>query len=115
MNTLTKDQIRQLTPEQQEAIGTLEVRRIKKRQQLLQHARGYGGKQLVPVATLSILFVLGVGLMYYFQAPRWTWAALFVIFWWTLIQWQVNSINRRLNSLIELLESDKKTEDDDAA
>jgi hypothetical protein len=30
MKTLTKDQIRQLTPEQQEVIGALEARGIKK-------------------------------------------------------------------------------------
>jgi len=108
MNTLTRDQIRQLTPEQQETIGTLEARRIKKRQQLLEYARGYRGKVVVP----AVFVVAALG-FYYFRAPTPILVAVGVVGFWTLIHFHVTGINRRLDALMELLESDKKIGDED--
>lgn len=109
MNTLTKEQIRQLTPEQQEAIGTLEACRIKRQQQLLEYARGYRGKVVVPVG----FFLVALSL-YYFHAATPVLVVFGVFGFWALIQLHVTGINRRLDSLMELLESDKKIGDDDA-
>ena len=39
MSAFTRDQVRKLTPEQQEAIGTMEAQRIRSRQQLLERVR----------------------------------------------------------------------------
>jgi type IV secretory pathway TrbD component len=39
MTTLTKDEVRKLTPEQQVALGGMEVQRVQARQQLLKRAR----------------------------------------------------------------------------
>lgn len=110
MNTLTKDQIRQLTPEQQETIGTLEASRIKKRQQLLEYARGYRGKVVIP--TVFVMAALG---FYYFRAPTPILVPFGVVGFWMLIHFHVAGINHRLDSLMELLESDKKIGDDDPA
>lgn len=58
MSTLTKDQIRQLTPEQQETLASIEVQRVKKREQLLWQARHYRGQQWLPALALVPLYFI---------------------------------------------------------
>ena len=111
MNTLTKDQIRQLTPEQQEAIATMEVTRMKKRQKLLACARGSRlGLMILPFVLVLLVF----GLSYY-KFPIQNILMFFGIVLWSLFI----VINRRLDAMMELLEDDKIIGDgirhDDAA
>jgi hypothetical protein len=115
MKTLTKDKIRQLTPEQQEMLGSLEAHDVKKKQELLERARGHGGLPVVRFVILAVLFVLASGSILYFKLPSWT---LLVVtgFWWLMvIQLEVAYTNRRISALLELLEAEKLTGDDDAA
>ena len=99
MNTLTKDQISRLTPEQQEAIALMEVTHMKKRQKLLACARG---SRLALVAFPFLLVFLVFGVSYYkLSLPN----TLFLIAmcFWSLF----TIINRRLDAMMELLEHDK--------
>lgn len=99
MNTLTKDQIRRLTPEQQEAIALMEVTRIKKRQKLLACARG-SRRALVVVPFMLVVFVFGVN---YFKLSLPNTLFLLAMCIWSVF----TVINRRLDAMMELLESDK--------
>jgi Zn-dependent protease with chaperone function len=111
MNTLTKGQIRQLTPEQQEAIATMEVTRIKKRQKLLACARG----SRLALIVFPFLLVVAIFGLSYFKMPFQIILMFLVICIWPLFM----VINRRLDAMMELLEDDKIIRDeirhDDAA
>jgi hypothetical protein len=111
MNTLTKDQIRQLTPEQQETIATMEVTRLKKRQKLLACARG-SRVAMVFVPFMLVFVVFGVS---NFKLPLPDTLFLLAMCIWSLFM----VINRRLDAMMELLEDDKIIGDgirhDDAA
>jgi Flp pilus assembly protein TadB len=111
MNALTKDQIRQLTPEQQEAIATMEVTRMKKRQKLLACARG-SRLGLIVVPFLLVVAIFGLS---YFKLPLQNILMFLAICIWSLFM----VINRRLDAMMELLEDDKIIGDgirhDDAA
>jgi hypothetical protein len=100
MSTLTKEQIKQLTPEQQEALATISLRRVTKRERLLRQARGpqvYLGVQggllaaIVGVAGFSrlpvplLICVSGVAVM----------VCVCII-----------SAHRRIDALLELFDSD---------
>ena len=60
MKTLTKDEVRKLTPEQQEALGTVEAQRIRTRQQLLDRARGYRGLKMIVALLMAVAMGLGI-------------------------------------------------------
>jgi hypothetical protein len=99
MITLTKDQIRQLTPEQQETIATMEVTRLKKRQKLLACARGSRlGLMIFPF----VLFPLVFGLSYSKLTIQIILMSFGIVIWSLFIV-----INRRLDAMMELLEDDK--------
>jgi hypothetical protein len=108
MHTLTKEQILKLTPEQQEAVGALEANHAKKQQRLLDEARWYRGKIIFPV----FLVVSGLGL-FFFHAPTGMLLAYGIFGCYLLIQFHAAGVNRRLDALIELLDSEKKRSDDD--
>jgi hypothetical protein len=112
MKTLTKDQIRRLTPEQQDTLAAIEVQRAKKREQLSEQARRYRGQQWLPALGLVVLFLLPV-----FTFERFLpWSVIILLAClWGLIQFHAAGVNRRLDALVELMEADKKKEDDDAA
>ena len=111
MNILTKDQIRQLTPEQQEAIATVEATRMKKRQKLLACARG-SRIGLIVIPFMLVVAIFGLG---YFKLPLQNILMFLAICVWSLFM----VINRRLDAMMELLEDDKIIGDgirhDDAA
>jgi len=106
MNTLAKDHIAHLAPEQQETVATLDAQRIKKRQQLLEYAHGYRWQGTV--TTLLVLSVLSFS--WYFAVPVQILVALAFGGLWLLIQVYTACIHRRLDALMELLESDEKDE-----
>jgi hypothetical protein len=108
---ITKDQIQQLTPEQQEALASIEVQRAQKRQQLLEQSRRYRAQQWLPALVLSILLLLPV---FTFQRFFSFCIICLAVSLWFLIQFHAAGINRRLDALLELLESDKEKDDHDA-
>jgi hypothetical protein len=109
---ITKDQIRQLTPEQQETLASIEVQRVKKREQLLRQARHYRGQQWLPALALIPLYFIPT-----FTSQKWppsNIALILSLILWSLIQFHAAGVNRRLDALMELLESDKNKDDHDA-
>ena len=109
---ITKDQIRQLTPEQQETLASIEVRRVKKREQLLRQARHYRGQQWVPALALIPLYFITTFTS--FTSQKWPpsiVALILSLILWFLIQFHAAGVNRRLDALMELLESDKNKDD----
>jgi hypothetical protein len=110
MTTLTKDQVRKLPPEQQEALASMEVRHFRLRQQLLERARRgitvvaglitglAGGLAIlcVPYPRLLPIAIAGVAGLVIFHASR---------------------LHRRLDAVMELLNEDttRKRSDDDPA
>jgi hypothetical protein len=111
MIALTKDQVQNLTPEQQDIVGTLEANRIKKRRQLLETARGYRGMKFIEMVTALVLALIVLGL-YCYRAPTVVIVILGAGWLWISIQHHATCLNRRLDALMELLESDKKIGDD---
>jgi len=107
--TLTKDQVRQLTPEQQEALGDLEVQRLRSHQQLLKRARGGIG------ATAGLLMGLAGGLAILSTAiPRILPFAIIAVI--ALVGFLAGRLNRRLDAVIRLLdETEREQKDDDHA
>jgi len=101
MKTLSKDEVRKLTPEQQEAIGIMEAQRVRTRQQLVERARGYRGMNLI----VGLLMGVAMGLaIYSVVTPR---ALLFAIIAVTaLVGLHAAGLNRRLDALMQLLEHD---------
>ena len=104
MNILTKDQVRQLTSEQQEAIATMELTQMKKRQKLLARARG-SSLRLIIVPFMLVVAIFGFN---YFKLPLLNILMFFAICIWSLFM----VINRRLDAMMELLEDDKIIRDE---
>jgi Flp pilus assembly protein TadB len=102
MKTLTREQIQQLTPEQQTNLATMELRRVQKRQRLLKQAR----------ESRYFSFATGVGLAVAWGAaaisrsPFWLHISIFALAMAILVQ--TASVNRRLDALMELLEDERE-------
>ena len=111
MKTLTKDLVQKLTPEQQETLATIEVQRIKKRDQLLEQAHRYRGQRWLPSILFPILIFLPVFTLEKFL-PFCVIGLAGIL--WILIQFHAAGINRRLDALVELKEVEKNKDDDDA-
>ena len=65
MTILSRDQVRKLTPEQQDHLGGMKAQRIRSRQQLLERARGHRGMDLGEGLWMGLaggLAVLGTGI-----------------------------------------------------
>ncbi len=105
MNTLTKDQIQKLTPEQQADVAVLELERARVRQRRLEQVRSWRGQTIV--AVLSAAFVM-IPLMLLDSLKSSSMGSLVLVmsicavFVGTGIQ--INLINRRIDALIRLLE-----------
>jgi CHASE2 domain-containing sensor protein len=107
MSTLTKEQIQNLTPEQQEALASFTLSEAKRRTLLLVKTRHHGWQtwiaSLMPAVLVSaFLFWHGWTIP---ESDRLVLLAVIAITSGTA-QWQVTAMNRRLNALIELLETD---------
>jgi predicted lipid-binding transport protein (Tim44 family) len=101
MKKLTRDEIERLTPEQQNALGALEVKRVEARQRLIESARGYGGTGLVAGLMIGAAMAL---VFYGIFEPRAVPLAIIPVI--TLIGFHAAGINRRLDALTELLKKD---------
>src|SRR5215213_4162936 len=101
MTTLTKDQVRNLPPGQQEALATAEVQRIRSRQQLLERAR----RGMSVWVGLWMGLTLGLAILST-ALPR---VLPFVIIAVVgLVTFHVTRLYRRLDALMELLDEDIK-------
>jgi len=101
MTTHTKEQIQELTSEQQETLAEVELRLAQKREKLLVQAGSYRAHVvlcLLGFAAILILF-LDKGDRVYF--------AVVVLF--GLIIGHIIDTNRRLNALLELHEADRRS------
>jgi hypothetical protein len=98
MTTLTKDQIQQLTPEQQTGIATMELRRFQKRERLLKQARGSKYLLFVSVIILAIAYVAAA----ISKAPFWLQISIILLAMTSFSQ--VIGVNRRMDALMELLD-----------
>jgi flagellar biosynthesis protein FliP len=116
---ITKDQIQQLSPEQQETLASVEIQHAKIRERLLKQAMGHSGMArfqvlvpaLVMVFVLVPAFVIGqkysaFPIILSIMCPAMT--------LWLLISYDIARINGRLDALVELLEADRKKDDHDA-
>jgi hypothetical protein len=101
---ITKDQIQQLTPEQQDAFGAIVIERAKTRQRLLKQRRHYRAMTWLPIVLMLPLYLAPMLITNpkYFQLSTFCVA----ISLWVLIQYHAAGINRRLDALIELMEDD---------
>ena len=109
MSAIAKDQLQRFTPEQQETIATLEATRIKKRQELIEQARHYRGRQWFPLVVMGIS-LLACAFTSHHQGIL---PYLAGIVLWILIQFHAAGVNRRIDALIELFQTDPKKADHD--
>ena len=105
MNTLTKEQVGRLTPEQQEDLATLELRRVAKREQILKAARG--SKVFIGVQVAFYSAVLFLAMSSHFASPL----VFALVLLAAMSCGQMIATNRRIDALFELY----KREKDDAA
>ena len=108
---ITKEQIQQLTSEQQETLASIEIQHTQKRQRLLERARRYRAQQWLPVLVLIILYFIPIFALEKFLPFC---IICLAVSLWFLIQFHAAGVNRRLDALMELLEADKKEGDHDA-
>lgn len=100
---LTKDQIQKLPPEQQEAFAQLLVQHVQSRQRILERARRYRGMGFIGGGVMG----LGYGLaILSFSMPRALPFAIMVVSISATIH--AAGLNRRVDALMELLETDIK-------
>jgi fatty acid desaturase len=100
MPTLTKDQIQQLTPEQQAAVATMELRRVQKRERLLKQAR----QSRYSIFATAAMLAIGYAVAAFQKAPPLLQLGFFVLAMAIMIQ--SIAVNRRLDALLELFDDD---------
>jgi hypothetical protein len=119
---ITKEQFQQLSPEQQEALASMELQRAKKRLRLLEEVRGRAGMRSLP--SLFAPFVMLILIVSMFLTEE---SGLLTDGWYAptgilclamipcfYIQVQVALQNRRLDALVEVLEEERKESDPSA-
>jgi hypothetical protein len=102
MSTLTKEQVKNLTPEQQEAYGVIEARLSRKHQELLEQARG--SRILTLIVAMVLVIIPFVGLFFMFESGER--APIFFVFIGAiiLILYLFGRLTDRQDALLELLE-----------
>ena len=106
MTTLTKDQVRKLPSEQQEALAGMEVRRFDSRQQLLKRARRGGGLIEGLVQGLA-----GGVAMLCIPYPRLLRISITLVI--GFVAYHANRLHRRLDAVMELFDETKREYSDD--
>ena len=110
MSVLTKEQIQKLTPEAQEAFAYFTLAEANRRAQLLEKTKRSAWQtwitSLIPAAMVFVFLVWRGWTIP--ESERLVLLAVIVLLFGTT-QWQVRTINRRLDSLIELLEADLRS------
>jgi hypothetical protein len=109
---ITKDQMHQLTSEQQEMLASLEIQRAKTREQLLKRVRHYRAMSWLPPLMMLPLYLAPT----FITNPKYGPLPIICVSLslWFLIQFHAAGINRRLDALLELLETDKRKDGHDA-
>jgi hypothetical protein len=109
MSGIAKDQMQRFSPEQQEALAMLETNRVKKRQELLERARDYRGRQSFPplMACISFMVAFIFATRHEQIVPPYVIGFSLLI----LIQFHAKGANRRIDALMELLRTDLKDGD----
>jgi len=102
--TTTKDQIQQLTPEQQEALGSIVIKRDTMRQRLLKQRGHYRAMAWLPAFVMVVLYLAPMLI----TNPKYGQLSIICVGMslWVLIQFHAAGVNRRLDALIELMEDD---------
>ena len=101
MGKLSKEQIEQLTPEQQEDLASLELRRDRIRQRLFERAR----KQSWVLIVLQVVALAGGTYFAVAGALISPWLLVSVLAFAAAIVFETIGINRRLDALVKLLEN----------
>jgi hypothetical protein len=101
MKTLTQEQVQQLTPEQQAAIATMELRRVQKHQRLLKQAHESRYFSFASAVGLAVAY----GAAAISRAPLWLQMSILGLV--MAILFQGLGVNRRLDALMELLEDER--------
>ena len=113
MSKLTNDQFEKLTPEQQDTLGIVEKRRVRRRQALLKHARPSTWRRsleiLVPLVVFAGACVLGT-LLDAGKPSSLSLLSILIMPLFMLIYFPTDSLHRRLDALMELLDDDLKSE-----
>jgi hypothetical protein len=100
MNTITKEQIQQFTPEQQAAVATMALRRVQKRERLLKQAR----QSRRPIFATAAMLALAYGVAVFQKASPLLQLVVFVLA--MAFMMQSIAVNRRLDAMLELFEDD---------
>jgi hypothetical protein len=110
MSTIPKKQVLLLKPEHQETLAAIEIQHARRREAHLERARRYPGQLWMPPLVLAVLCLAPV-----FMFERWfpSCIILLVVSLWLLIQFHAAGVNRRLDALMELMESRKLKQGDD--
>lgn len=98
---LNKDQVRKLTLEQQEALGGVEAQRVRVRQKLVEDARRYRGVHVVGIFLMCV--AIGLAIFYSAQLGPLSYGIIAVA---CLAQFHALGLNRRIDALMKLLDSD---------
>jgi hypothetical protein len=107
MTTITKDEVSKLTLEQQTAFAQLEFKRVLLKQKLLQNARG-GTRSMDIVNGLFMGGAMALAMLSTFE-PRLLQFAIFTTV--ALIGLRANELSRRIDAVLQLLESGQAKED----
>ena len=101
---ITKNQIQQLTPEQQEALASTVIKRDARRQRLLKQGGHYRGMSWLPFLVPSALYLAPMLI----TNPKYGQIVIVCVGMtlWFLIQFHAACVNRRIDALIELMEED---------
>jgi hypothetical protein len=101
MNT-TKEQIQQLTPEQQEALGSIAIKRDTIRLRLLKQRGHYRAVVWLPIVLMMPLYLAPMLI----TNPKYLQLSIFCVAMclWVLIQFHAAGVNRRVDALVELME-----------
>jgi|SRR5947208_10116367 len=105
-----KDQTDKLTLQQQHALADLNLAELRKRERLLRMASSYRGRRwLTLVSFILAAWAAFVNLSFTYKPVGI--AILGIVF--ALLHVHVHGINKRLDGLIQLLDSDRKRDDNE--
>jgi hypothetical protein len=104
---IPKDKIQQLSPEQQEMVGSIVVQRDQTRQRLLKLAGHYPAKSWLPALLILPLYL--APMLITIAYPKYGQISVICVGMtlWVLIQFHAAGVNQRLDALIELMKDDQ--------
>ena len=113
---LTKEQIAQLSVEDQETLAKMELGKGRRRQFLLQRARGLDWQTRYYPLYIFVMFLFFITLYYFNIFQIQSKPVVLLIFGsvvaFNVLVFYIGHANRRFNALVELLDEDGKLQDD---